>query len=129
MNTTSHEYIACQQENKGALILSEFTGSAGSLSGAFLVNPWDYAGVANAINDALLMSKEERAIKHQQLYSHVKKHTATFWSHSFIKELCIRSAMPEGSNETPELDVEKVIQGYLGAKKRLLMFDYDVYHL
>lgn len=65
MNTTSHEYIACQQENKGVLILSEFTGSAGSLSGATLVNPWDYAGVANAINEALLLPKEERIIRHE----------------------------------------------------------------
>jgi trehalose-6-phosphate synthase len=42
MNTTSHEFVACQQENHGPLILSEFTGTAGSLSAAILVNPWDY---------------------------------------------------------------------------------------
>lgn len=43
MNTTSLEYIICQQENQGPLILSEFTGTAGSLSSAMMVNPWDYA--------------------------------------------------------------------------------------
>ena len=42
MNTTSHEYVVCQKENHGPLILSEFTGTAGSLSAALLVNPWDY---------------------------------------------------------------------------------------
>ncbi|RUO95417.1 hypothetical protein BC936DRAFT_144096, partial [Jimgerdemannia flammicorona] len=42
MNTTSLEYIICQQENQGPLILSEFTGTAGSLSSAIMVNPWDY---------------------------------------------------------------------------------------
>ena len=42
MNTTSHEFVVCQQENQSPLILSEFTGTAGSLSAAILVNPWDY---------------------------------------------------------------------------------------
>ena len=42
MNTTSHEFVVCQQDNKAPLILSEFTGTAGSLSAAVLVNPWDY---------------------------------------------------------------------------------------
>ena len=41
MNLTSHEYIVCQKEGKGPLILSEFTGTAGSLSAAIHVNPWD----------------------------------------------------------------------------------------
>lgn len=42
MNTTSHEYVVCQKANHGPLILSEFTGTAGSLSAAIHVNPWDY---------------------------------------------------------------------------------------
>jgi trehalose-6-phosphate synthase len=66
MNTTSLEYIVCQEgEGKhGPLILSELTGTAGSLSSALMVNPWDYAGVAKAINDALVMSEEEKCARH-----------------------------------------------------------------
>ena len=41
MNTTSHEFVVCQQENHGCLILSEFCGTAGSLSAAIQINPWD----------------------------------------------------------------------------------------
>jgi trehalose-6-phosphate synthase len=63
MNTTSMEYIICQQENHGPLILSEFTGTAGSLSAAKMVNPWDYAEVAAAINASLLMSEDKKAAK------------------------------------------------------------------
>lgn len=67
MNTTSLEYIVCQEgENKhGPLILSELTGTAGSLSSSLMVNPWDYAGVAKAINDALVMSEEEKISRHE----------------------------------------------------------------
>lgn len=64
MNTTSLEYIMCQQENHGPLILSEFTGMAGSLGAAIMVNPWDYSGVAKAINDALNLPAEEKKFKH-----------------------------------------------------------------
>lgn len=66
MNTTSLEYIVCQEgEGKhGPLILSELTGTAGSLSSSLMVNPWDYAGVAKAINDALVMSDEEKYGRH-----------------------------------------------------------------
>ena len=64
MNTTSLEYIVCQKDNHGPLILSEFTGTAGSLSAAMMVNPWDYKGVAGAIYDALNLSKEEKKNKH-----------------------------------------------------------------
>lgn len=64
MNTTSLEYIMCQQGNYGPLILSEFTGMAGSLGAAIMVNPWDYTGVAKAINDALLLPIEEKRAKH-----------------------------------------------------------------
>ncbi|KAJ3072177.1 threalose-6-phosphate phosphatase, partial [Quaeritorhiza haematococci] len=125
MNTTSHEFVVCQQEHFGPLILSEFTGTAGSLSAAMLVNPWDYTGVANAINEALTMSREEKMIKHQQLYDHVISHSAEFWSKSFIKELITSSSTPEEQSPTPPLDFKDVVERYRKSKRRLLMFDYD----
>lgn len=64
MNTTSLEYVVCQEGKHGPLILSELTGTAGSLSSALMVNPWNYAGVAKAINEALLMSDEEKMSRH-----------------------------------------------------------------
>ncbi|CAG8471397.1 13987_t:CDS:10 [Racocetra persica] len=124
MNTTSLEYVMCQQENYGPLILSEFTGMAGSLGAAIMVNPWDYSGVAKAINDALTMSYEEKQNKHMQLYRHVTIHTAQFWAKSFIKEL-IHSLNSNQSNITPYLDVQLLTEKYKSSKNRLLLFDYD----
>ncbi|KAI8137526.1 glycosyltransferase family 20-domain-containing protein [Fennellomyces sp. T-0311] len=127
MNTTSFEYIICQHEtSQGPLILSEFTGTAGSLSAALLVNPWDYAGVARAINDALIMSPEEKHTRHMQLYSHVTNHTASFWAHSFVTQLVStkeqQSLLPQSARE---LDLEETLEAYVKAEKRLLLFDYD----
>lgn len=74
MNTTSFEYIICQHETqRGPLILSEFTGTAGSLSAALLVNPWDYAGVARAIHEALIMSPEEKQTRHMVSHETTKR--------------------------------------------------------
>jgi trehalose-6-phosphate synthase len=47
----------------GVLILSEFAGSAQSLSGAIRVNPWNTEEVATAIHTALTLSPIERSIR------------------------------------------------------------------
>lgn len=125
MNTTSLEYIVCQQEGHGPLILSEFTGTAGSLSAAMLVNPWDSLGVAKALNEALLMSDEHKTMRHAQLYDHVKSHTAQFWAQSFVTELLANIATPDQSDVTAFLDSELMTAKYMEAEKRLLLFDYD----
>ncbi|KAF9416520.1 threalose-6-phosphate phosphatase [Podila epigama] len=113
MNTTSLEYVMCQQEQHGPLILSEFTGTAGSLGGALMVNPWDYLGVAKAINDALNLTKEDKAARHK------------FWAKSFISELMLNVSNWDQSAPTPRLDQSIIVQKYKAARKRLLMFDYD----
>ncbi|KAI9312741.1 glycosyltransferase family 20-domain-containing protein [Dichotomocladium elegans] len=125
MNTTSLEYIMCQQETHAPLILSEFTGTAGSMSSALMVNPWDYAGIAKTINDALLMSEEEKTSRHLQLLAHVKSHTASFWAKSFVKVLLQSIAISEQTSNTPLLRTDFLLQSYEGANRRLLCFDYD----
>jgi trehalose-6-phosphate synthase len=127
MNTTSLEYVVCQQDSQGPLILSEFTGTAGSLSAAVLVNPWDYLGVAHAIHESLSMSADERRVKHLQLLSHVTSNTVEFWARSFMNQLMTLNV---GYNEslvpTPQLDVNLITDYYRKSSKRLLLFDYDV---
>ncbi|KAF8975913.1 threalose-6-phosphate phosphatase [Entomortierella lignicola] len=125
MNTTSLEYIMCQSENHGPLILSEFTGTAGSLGGALMVNPWDYQGVAKVIYDALNLSEEDKIIRHNQLRKHVLGHTAQIWAKSFIAELTLNAGTWDQSAPTPYLDDSIITNQYRKAKRRLLMFDYD----
>ena len=64
----SYEYIACQQEKQGVLVLSEFAGAAQSLNGSIVVNPWDSQQVADAIHEAVVMPAEARAINHEKLF-------------------------------------------------------------
>ncbi|KAG0208753.1 threalose-6-phosphate phosphatase [Mortierella sp. GBA30] len=125
MNTTSLEYIMCQSENHGPLILSEFTGTAGSLGGAMMVNPWDYQGVARVIYDALKLSDADKRARHNQLHNHVLAHTAQFWAKNFISELILNVGTWDQSTPTPYLDLNLMVDKYRSAKRRLLMFDYD----
>ncbi|OZJ02982.1 hypothetical protein BZG36_03144 [Bifiguratus adelaidae] len=126
MNTTSFDYVICQQEKKGSLILSEFTGTAGNLGGAILVNPWDHKSTANAIHDCLTMSDEERISRYNHLLSHVTTYNARYWAHSFVKQLVQQiRLLEEESNPTPLLDIDKMLTQWKEAKRRILFFDYD----
>ncbi|KAF9116681.1 threalose-6-phosphate phosphatase [Mortierella sp. AM989] len=125
MNTTSLEYIMCQSGSQGPLILSEFTGTAGSLGGAMLVNPWDYQGVARVIYDALNISEADKRLRYGQLHTHVLKCTAQSWAQNFITELLRNVSTWDQSTPTPYLDLSVIVNKHNNAKKRLMMFDYD----
>lgn len=87
MNLVSYEYVACQQQRHGVLILSEFAGAAQSLNGSIIVNPWNTEGLANAIHEAVTMPEDLRISNFQKLYRYVTKYTAEYWGDSFVKEL------------------------------------------
>jgi trehalose-6-phosphate synthase len=75
MNLVSYEYIATQEKRHGVLVLSEFTGAAQSLNGSILVNPWNTEELAAAMQEAVTMSDEHRAINFSKLDKYVRKYT------------------------------------------------------
>jgi trehalose 6-phosphate synthase/phosphatase len=125
MNTMGLEYVVCQKGHNGPVILSEFTGTAGSLTDAIHVNPWDAAGVAKAINYALSMSPEDKEIRQRHLYKHVTTHTVQAWTSLFLKRLMENLNSGEQSQTTPQLDQNLLRERFDKSKKRLFMFDYD----
>ncbi|KXJ90132.1 family 20 glycosyltransferase [Microdochium bolleyi] len=125
MNTTSLEYVVCQRDTHGPLILSEFSGTAGSLQDAIHINPWDLTDVAKQIDNALSMSDEMRLTMQQSLYGHVVKHNVQNWISKFIRKLVGTLASTSKNMITPLLDTTKLLQQYRAASRRLFMFDYD----
>ncbi|KAK4064339.1 CAZyme family GT20 [Trichoderma harzianum] len=125
MNTTSLEYIVCQKDNNGPLILSEFSGTAGSLRDAIHINPWDITGVAEKINAALTMSVEERTKMQTSLYTHVTTQNVQSWITKFVRKVHSVLAETNSSKSTPLLDRALLLSRYRSASKRLFMFDYD----
>lgn len=125
MNTTSLEYIVCQQTNHSPLILSEFSGTAGTLPSAIHINPWDLGGVAGAIDRALKMPAEQRKEQQSKLYKHVITNTVSTWSRLFLHRLLTNLSSFDQSVATPALDRAKLMKQYRKARRRLFMFDYD----
>lgn len=87
MNLVSYEYIACQKEKHGSLILSEFTGAAQSLNGALIVNPWNTDELSHAIYESLTLPEEKKKANHDKLFQYISKYTSAFWGENFVKEL------------------------------------------
>ena len=95
MNLVSFEYIACQRDRHGVLVLSEFAGAAESLHGSLLVNPWDPEGLAATIHVAVTMSDGAREQNYEKMLSYVQKYTSQWWGESFVSELTRISVLAE----------------------------------
>jgi trehalose 6-phosphate synthase len=88
MNLVAKEYIAAQDPDEpGVLILSEFAGAARELDAAILVNPYDEAGMARAMNEALSMQVEERQERHQAMLKAMRTNSLELWRDRFEADL------------------------------------------
>lgn len=87
MNLVAKEFVASRDDNRGALILSTFTGAARELSDALLVNPYDMDQVANAIHQALEFSQEEQTIRMSRMRKIVYEHNVYRWAASLLSDL------------------------------------------
>ena len=127
MNTTSMEFILCQDKTyKSPLLLSEFMGTATSFESALQINPHDLLGVAEAIDRGLTMSEQEKNDRHAQLYSSIEGHTSHTWAATILKQLLENVGGDNTAHQTPALDLGALKSAYKHAKKRLMLFDYDV---
>jgi trehalose 6-phosphate synthase len=88
MNLVAKEYVAAQDPtDPGVLILSEFAGAARELDAALLVNPYDEAGMARAMDRALSMPVEERQERHQAMISVMRTNSLVQWRDHFEANL------------------------------------------
>ncbi|MFZ2162316.1 MAG: trehalose-6-phosphate synthase [Sideroxyarcus sp.] len=60
MNLVAKEFVAARDDERGVLILSQFTGAARELAEALIVNPYDADQCAAALHMALNMPQEEQ---------------------------------------------------------------------
>lgn len=125
MNLVAKEYIACQREDDGVLILSEFAGAAEELSNALLVNPYDTRAVAQSLRDALALTAEERRASNQPMRERVMRYDAQHWARVFIEHLMATAeAAPPGSGRID--DVAAQLRKAAAAGKPIALFiDYD----
>jgi trehalose-6-phosphate synthase len=103
MNLVAKEFVASRDDNRGALILSTFTGAARELSDASLVNPYDVDQVANAIYQALEFSDEEQAARMSRMRKMVYEHNVYRWASNLLSDLTdirVESRIENGEKST-----------------------------
>ncbi len=127
MNLVAKEYVACQHEGNGVLVLSEFAGAAQELGEALRINPYDEVGTAETIVRALEMDVETRTERMAALHQRVHDNDAVRWAERFIDGLR-RATEPSHltmRKERPAPDAKDVREAFDAATRRLLLLDYD----
>ncbi len=86
MNLVAKEYCACNIEENGVLILSEFAGVASQFyRWALMVNPYDVETVADVIYEAVNMDLEQRRPRMTKLRENVKRHDIFWWVDAYLQ--------------------------------------------
>jgi trehalose 6-phosphate synthase len=88
MNLVAKEYVAAQDPaDPGVLVLSRFAGAAEQLREALIVNPYDTASTAEAMQQALSMPIDERRERHAALMKTLREEDLHWWRRAFLDAL------------------------------------------
>ncbi|MEM9691174.1 MAG: trehalose-6-phosphate synthase [Myxococcota bacterium] len=86
MNLVAKEYCACQIDEPGTLVLSEFAGAAAQLHHhAIITNPYDVEGTAHALRAALSSPLDERRLRVEALNEQVRREDVFWWTRRFLR--------------------------------------------
>lgn len=127
MNLVAKEFVACQVQDPGVLILSEMAGASVELSEAILVNPTDRNEIADAIFKALSMPHEERAQRMAKMQQQIRNYDVFSWANDILNN----SQKAKIEQEVFKVKffntlIEKeIVREYKKAKRAILFFDYD----
>ncbi len=127
MNLVAKEFLASQTDDDGVLILSEMAGAIDELPEALSINPNSARSVADALHEALSMSKKKRVAAIKSMRQRIKKADIKAWSKHFIEDL--RSMKPS-TDERSDLpfsygDETHMLGEISSAKRTLILLDYD----
>ena len=87
MNLVAKEYVAARHDERGALVLSEFTGASIELPQAYVVNPHDIEGLKGAIVRAAHAPARESARRMRAMRRRVRTHDVARWASDFLRAL------------------------------------------
>ncbi|MBI5439919.1 MAG: trehalose-6-phosphate synthase, partial [Deltaproteobacteria bacterium] len=80
MNLVAKEYVASRDDERGVLLLSQFTGAAQELHEALIVNPYHIEQTADALYRALTMPEYEQRERMRSLRALVRDFNVYRWA-------------------------------------------------
>jgi trehalose 6-phosphate synthase len=104
MNLVAKEFVSAREDERGVLILSQFTGAARELPEAIVVNPYDTDQCAAAIHMALSMPAGEQRARMRLMRRLIRKFNVYRWAGRMLIDaagmrrrirLLERSGLPE----------------------------------
>jgi len=100
MNLVAKEYVAAQSAaDPCVLILSRFAGAVEEMDGALLVNPYDLAGMADAMNQALTMPLEERVNRWGRMIDQLQSFDVHHWCRTCLRAIeMVAVSQPNGDS-------------------------------
>ncbi len=120
MNLVAKEYVVSRHDEAGALVLSEFTGAAGQLTQAYVVNPHDIEGLKDTIMRAVQAPARESARRVRAMRRQVFAYDVGWWAASFLRALGSRELVE------PQTDRLRIALAELAAKESILIaLDFD----
>lgn len=87
MNLVAKEFVAAREDEDGVLILSKFAGAAVEMRDALIVNPYDTAGVAEAMHDGLAMERSARRERMRRMRRQVMENNIYRWAAEILGDL------------------------------------------
>jgi trehalose 6-phosphate synthase len=85
MNLVAKEFIASRSDERGVLVLSNFTGAARELHEALLVNPFAVDQFGDALHTALTMPEDQQERRMRALRARVQGHTVFDWAAGILR--------------------------------------------
>ncbi|MCJ7710804.1 MAG: trehalose-phosphatase, partial [Chloroflexi bacterium] len=126
MNLVAKEFVACQHDGTGVLLLSEFAGAAGEMGEAIRVNPYDEEGSAAALERALTMDEDERRERQAALLRRIRANTAVTWAERSVEDLKLTVAERNlGAGPIPQPPLADLRRAFATASHRICYLDYD----
>lgn len=127
MNLVAKEYIACQVENKGVLILSEMAGAAAELNEAIIINPVDNIEMAEAIFMALEMKSEEKHARLEKMQYRISSYNVFTWAFDFFNQTYDTKDQQKSIHDRfINLEIaSQIVSEYQKSEQRILFLDYD----
>lgn len=87
MNLVSKEFVSSRSDEKGMLVLSQFTGVARELTDAVLINPYDREEFSEGIWQTLSFSEDEAKKRMQKMRQIVEQDNIYRWAGKMLSEL------------------------------------------
>jgi trehalose 6-phosphate synthase/phosphatase len=127
MNLVAKEYIACQVENEGVLILSEMAGAAAEMNEALIINPVDNIEMAEAIFNALEMETEEKHIRLERMKNRISSYNVFTWAFDFFDQAYDTKEQQKLRNVkfVNKTISSQITSAYRASSRRILFLDYD----